>query len=179
MAIANQTTTVRDRGPTSEIRTQQRKVPAASFVLGLLTIVAMSITIWMVFFYTPIDALQGVTQRILYFHVPTAWAGMLSFIIMAALGIIYLIRPDERLDWLSRAAAIDVPIIYLSVDWWRGQHPTQQITPTNSGALPPLALITLAVGLIAFSLLYAFMMVQAYQLQRLQTLAQRLRAIVE
>ena len=249
MAIANQTTAVQDKKVTGETQKQPRKVPTVSLILGLLTIISMSITVWMIFFYSPIDALQGVTQRILYFHVPTAWAGMLSFIIMAALGIIYLIKPDERLDWVSRAAAevgivfltitlvlgslwgkpiwgtwwvwdprltatlilwfvyagylmlraywgrnhdsarggavmsiigaIDVPIIYLSVDWWRGQHPGQQITLTNSGALPPQALITLGVGLIAFSLLYAFLMVQAYQLQRLQTLAQRLRAIVE
>jgi hypothetical protein len=34
-------------------------------------------------------------------------------------------------------------------------------------------------AVIAFTLLYAFMMVQAYQLQRLQTLAQRLRASIE
>jgi heme exporter protein C len=248
MAIANQTTKIEDRHPGGELRRQERQLPLASLVLGVLTVIFMSVAIWMIFFYTPIDALQGVTQRILYFHVPAAWVGMLSFIVMAVVGIIYLIKPDERLDWLARASAevgivfltitlilgsiwakpiwgawwvwdprltatlilwfmyagylmlrsywgrthdsarggvvvsiigaIDVPIIYLSVDWWRGQHPLQQIGP-NNGDLPPQAVLTLLVALVAFSLLYAFMMTQAYQLQRLQTLAQRLRASVE
>ncbi|MBA2678690.1 MAG: cytochrome c biogenesis protein CcsA, partial [Ktedonobacteraceae bacterium] len=68
---------------------------------------------------------------------------------------------------------IDVPIIYMSVIWWRGQHPA----PVSD--LPPQATLTLLVTLVSVTLLYCFLMVQAYQLQRLQTLAQRLRAIVE
>jgi hypothetical protein len=35
------------------------------------------------------------------------------------------------------------------------------------------------VSLVTFTLLYSFLMVQLYQLERMQTLAQRLRAIVE
>jgi heme exporter protein C len=79
---------------------------------------------------------------------------------------------------LALVGVVDVPIIYLSVQWWRGQHPTAMVGVPEA-ALPPSAVLTLLVALVTFTLLYAFLMVQVYQLQRLQTLAQRLRAIVE
>ena len=79
---------------------------------------------------------------------------------------------------LALVGVVDVPIIYLSVSWWRGQHPTAMVGVPEA-ALPPSAVLTLMVALVTFTLLYSFLMVQVYQLQRLQTLAQRLRAIVE
>ncbi|GCE18074.1 cytochrome c biogenesis protein [Dictyobacter kobayashii] len=248
MALVNQITgTEGQPAATRQSASSGGRWPLASLILGGLTALTLVLALWMIFFYTPVDALQGETQRIFYFHVPTAWVGMLSFIIVAVTGIIYLFKPDARLDWLARAAAevgvvfltitlilgavwgkpiwgawwvwdakltatlilwfmyvgylmlrsymgqtsegaragavigiigaIDVPIIYLSVNWWRGQHPVPQVGV--QGALPPQATITLMVALVAITLLYAFMMVQAYQLQRLQALAQQLRAIVE
>jgi heme exporter protein C len=246
MALAKPVTGSGKLGAAGGARTQGQGLPLASLILGVLSAISLAVTFWLIFFYTPIDALQGVAQRIFYIHVPTAWAGMFSFVLMAALGIIYLIKPYEPLDLLARAAAevgvvfltitlilgslwgrpiwgawwvwdprltatlimwfmyigylmlrsyygrnhdsgrvgavvgiigaIDVPIIYLSVAWWRGQHPTQEIGA--SGALPPQALLTFAVAMVAFSLLYAFLMLQAYQLQRLQMVAQRLRETV-
>lgn len=79
---------------------------------------------------------------------------------------------------LALVGVVDVPIIYLSVQWWRGQHPTAMVGVPDA-ALPPSAVLTLMVALVTFTLFYSFLMVQIYQLQRLQTLAQRLRAIVE
>ncbi|HZR39460.1 MAG TPA: cytochrome c biogenesis protein CcsA [Ktedonobacteraceae bacterium] len=79
---------------------------------------------------------------------------------------------------LAIVGVVDVPIIYLSVQWWRGLHPSAEVGVPQS-ALPPSVVLTLMVSLVSFTLLYSFLMVQVYQLQRLQALAQRLRAIVE
>ncbi len=83
----------------------------------------------------------------------------------------------------ARAAAvlgiigfIDVPIIYEAVNWWRGLHPA---AVTTSGALPPQMLVTLLISVVTFTLLFGFLMVQLYNLEKMQTLAQRLRASVE
>ena len=94
-------------------RVHSVRLPIASLILGGLSCIGMLASIWLIFFYTPIDALQGVTQRIFYFHVPTAWVGMLGFVVMTVTGIIYLIRPDERLDWIARASG-EVGAVFLT-----------------------------------------------------------------
>ncbi len=84
---------------------QKARLPLASIILGTLSLLGMMLSIWMIFAYAPMDAVQGNPQRIFYFHVPSAWLGMLSFMIVAVGGIVYLIKKDERWDWLARAAA--------------------------------------------------------------------------
>ena len=78
---------------------------------------------------------------------------------------------------MSIICVIDVPIIYESVNWWRTLHPTAEVGV--QGALPTSVVLTLMVSLTVFTILYAVLMIQAYQLQRAQTLAQRMRAELE
>lgn len=52
---------------------------------------------------------------------------------------------------------IDVPIIYLSVDWWRTLHPQAVIT-TSGAAMPGQMVVALMVCLAGFTLLYAYLM---------------------
>lgn len=78
---------------------------------------------------------------------------------------------------LSIIGVVDVPIIYESVNWWRTLHPVAEVGV--AGALPPSVVLTLMVSLAVFTILYAALMIQGYQLQRAQTLVQRLRAGLE
>lgn len=78
---------------------------------------------------------------------------------------------------MALICVVDVPIIYESVNWWRTLHPTAEIGV--AGALPPSVVLTLMCSLAVFTLLYVFLMIQAYQLQRVQTLALRMRAELE
>jgi heme exporter protein C len=73
--------------------------------LAILTTLAMLVTIWAVFAYAPVDAVQGVAFRIFYFHVPLAWVAYLAFFLVFIASIVYLWRKDERWDWLARASA--------------------------------------------------------------------------
>jgi heme exporter protein C len=87
----------------------------------------------------------------------------------------------------ARAAAVlgivgfvDVPIDYLSVTWWRSLHPASTyIMDNGSAALPPAALFAFFVSLITFTLLFAFLLVLVYRLQRLQSLTRTLRGRIE
>jgi heme exporter protein C len=56
------------------------------------------LTGWMIFAWTPIEATQGVIQRINYVHVPVAWLAELSFVLSALFGAAYLWLRDERAD---------------------------------------------------------------------------------
>lgn len=58
---------------------------------------------------------------------------------------------------LGIVAALDVPIIYKSVEWWRGQHP-QVFGPGRRDALAPEMRATFLVCLLAFVLLYALLL---------------------
>src|SRR5437764_2041038 len=246
MALANRATHAQRR----ESRTgRPTPFPIVSTVLLVLTFIGMMISIGMIFFFVPTDAIEGIPQRIFYFHVPIAWIGMLAFGIMAIAGVAYLWKKDERWDWLARASAaigavfitlalitgsiwgrttwgtwwtwdarltttlilwfiyigylmlrsymgrtpasaragavlaiiglIDVPIIYESVNWWRTLHPQAVLPLGSSPQLPLEMLLTLVVAFITFTLLFSFLMVQLYQLEKMQTLAQQLRASVE
>ncbi len=247
MALANRNTKIERQDSSIGRAGRDARLPIVSLVLLALTFVGMMISIGMIFLYVPTDAIEGIPQRIFYFHVPVAWIGMLAFGVLAAASIGYLWKKDERWDWLARASAevgtifitlalisgsiwgrttwgtwwtwdarltttlilwfiyigymmlrsymgrtpasarsaavlaiigvIDVPIIYESVNWWRTLHPQAEVgTP---GALPPSVVLTLMISVVTFTLLYSFLMVQIYQLQKMQTLAQRLRASLE
>jgi heme exporter protein C len=78
---------------------------------------------------------------------------------------------------LAIIGIIDVPIIYESVNWWRTLHPPAQVGVQD--ALPSSVVLTLMVSLATFTLLFSFLVIQLYQLQRAQTLAQRLRTTIE
>jgi heme exporter protein C len=80
---------------------------------------------------------------------------------------------------LAIIGIIDVPIIYESVNWWRTLHPQQVLPIGSSPQLPPEMLYTLLVSFVTLTLLFSFLMVQLYQLEKMQTLAQRLRSSVE
>src|SRR6266702_5511273 len=247
MALVKREATIEQRAAKGGPKQRETRFPVISMILGALSLIGMMVSIWMIFLYAPLDAVQGEPQRIFYFHVPMAWLGMLGFGVVAAAGIGYLITKDERWDWAARASAelgaifitlalvtgsiwgetiwgtwwtwdarltttlilwfiyisylmlrsylgrtpssaragavlaiigiIDVPIIYESVNWWRTLHPTAQVGV--QGALPPSVVLTLMVSLASFTLFYTFLMILLYQLHRLQTLAQRLRASIE
>jgi heme exporter protein C len=52
----------------------------------------------MVFFYAPLEAVMGAVQKVFYFHVATAWVGMLGFIAAGVSGIAYLRTKNMKWD---------------------------------------------------------------------------------
>jgi heme exporter protein C len=88
-----------------------------------------------------------------------------SFLMLWLIYVSYLVFRGYVPDAARRAryAAVlgivgflDVPIVYLSVRWWRSEHPGQLIF--ERGGLPTSMLVVLLLGLVAFTLLYAYLM---------------------
>jgi heme exporter protein C len=246
MALKQETLSASQENNDEQTRRPPR-LPLASLILGPLTLIGMLASIWMIFLYAPMDAIEKDAQRIFYIHVPSAWVGMLAFTITAVAGIVYLVKAEEHWDWVARASAevgtvflsialitgslwgkpiwgtwwtwdpkltatlilwfmfvaylmlrsymgrshasarsgavlaiigvIDVPIIYEATNWWRTLHPTAEIG--QQAALPLPVVLTVLVSSVTFTLLYSLIMIQVYQLQKMQSIAQRLRATVE
>jgi heme exporter protein C len=90
------------------------KKPAALRILDVASIVLLLIATGMVFFYAPIEKVMGLVQKVFYFHVATAWVGMVSFGLAAVVGIIYLIKKDERLDLIS-VASVEIGLVFTMI----------------------------------------------------------------
>src|SRR6478672_11306454 len=55
--------------------------------------------------YTPIEARQGVAQKIFYLHVPAAWSSLLAFSLVGITSALYLWLQDPRLDRFAASSA--------------------------------------------------------------------------
>lgn len=203
--------------------------------LGALTVLVLTIGLFMAFVYAPMDAVQGQAQRIFYVHVPMAWLAYLAFGVILVGSIGYLWKRDMRWDRLARSGAelgflfttlvlitgslwgrpiwntfwtwdarltttlilwfiylgyfmvrsyaadaergaryaavlgivgaVDVPIIHLSVRWWRTLHPEPVVLDTGGPNLPNEMLWTLLVCFAGFTLMFVYLLVQKYRIE--------------
>ena len=221
--------------------------PSGIFRGGLFAAAAatMAITLYLVFFYAPADANLGVSQRILYYHVPVAILGLFSIVVVAAASTAHLMTRREEWDSLAYSAAevgvlltslgivtgamwakptwgiwwtwdpkltltlvlwfiyvgylmlraygpkgsqgarygavvaiigaIDAPIIYYAAELWRTTHPTLVIGPAaDSGGMDSRMAMVLLVSMVAFALLFAYVLVERYALRRSEAEADEL-----
>jgi heme exporter protein C len=64
--------------------------------------------------FTPIEARQGLAQKIFYLHVPAAWSTLLAFSLVGLAGALYLWLEDPRLDRFGAASA-EVGVVFAAV----------------------------------------------------------------
>jgi len=69
--------------------------------LSIATVLAMLITLALVFFYAPLEAEQGFLQKIFYVHVPLAIVALSGFVIGGLMAIQHLRTRDPRWDMRS------------------------------------------------------------------------------
>lgn len=66
-------------------------------------------------YFTPLEASQGIAQKIMYVHVPAAFIGLyLAFGLVAVTSVLYLWLKDEKLDRVAESAA-EVGLVFVSV----------------------------------------------------------------
>jgi len=61
--------------------------------------------------------------------------------------------------------AIDIPIIHMSVRWWRTLHPEPIVVNTGGPNLPDSMLLTLMVSFVGFTILFAHLMIQKWHVE--------------
>ena len=205
-------------------------------ILAVLGTALSMLVLWMVFFWVPTEATQGVVQRIFYIHVPAAWVAFFAFGIVAFASAVYLWLGDERADMAAVAAAeggmvfttvvlltgplwgkiawgtywtweprltltlllwfiylgyfmvraatenpekakrfaavvgivgaLDIPLIHVSVLWFRSLHPQPVVLKAEGPTLHPDMLTTLLVSCLAFTFLFLGVMMFRYGLER-------------
>jgi len=68
----------------------------------------------LVLLYAPPEQTMGLVQKVFYFHMACAWIGMLSFLVAAVSGILYLSKKELRWDRFE-ASAVEIGLIFILV----------------------------------------------------------------
>lgn len=80
-------------------------------ILDGVTIAFLLIATGMVFLYAPTEAVMGPVQKIFYFHVACAWVGMMSFVVAAVTGVIYLKTGARKWD-IAGLASVEIGMAF-------------------------------------------------------------------
>ena len=83
-------------------------------ILNVISAVAVLAAFLMAMFYAPLEKVMGEVQRVFYFHVATAWVGMLGFIAAAVVAIIYLRTQDLKWDVIG-LAAVEISLVFFLI----------------------------------------------------------------
>lgn len=97
------------------------------------------------------------------------WLIYLSYLVLRG----YVPEPIRRARFsavLGIVGFLDVPIVYLSARWWRSEHPTQFVV--EGGELPPEMLVTMLVGVVAFTFIYLYLLSVRRRIARLRAAAE-------
>ncbi len=82
--------------------------------LTIAAVVAIAITYIRAIFFTPLEALQGPAQKILYIHAPAAWVAFMAFGLVAIASALYLWLREDRLDRIAESSA-EVGVVFTTV----------------------------------------------------------------
>lgn len=83
-------------------------------ILTILSSLLFLAALAMVFLYAPLEETMNYVQKVFYFHIATAWVGMLGFMAAAVAGVVYLVRHDRKWDLLEMAA-IEISLVFFLI----------------------------------------------------------------
>ncbi|HSE28190.1 MAG TPA: cytochrome c biogenesis protein CcsA [Gemmatimonadales bacterium] len=81
------------------------RVIRAGRLLTILGLLGMALVYVLALQFTPVEARQGMAQKIFYVHAPAAWGALIAFILVGVASILYLWLHDPRLDLFAEASA--------------------------------------------------------------------------
>src|SRR5512144_872202 len=79
-------------------------------ILGVLTAICLSYTLYLALVVAPREQTMGNVQRIFYYHVPSAWTAFLLFFINFVCSIQYLVRRNPAADKVANWTVIAIGI---------------------------------------------------------------------
>ena len=88
--------------------------PTALKALDILSLILLAIATYLALVFAPTERVMGEVQRVFYFHVETAWVGLLGFVAAGVTGIIYL--RTQNLKWdLVEVAAVEISLVFFFI----------------------------------------------------------------
>lgn len=84
--------------------------------LGWIAILSLTVALFAIFILAPTERIQGVVQRLFYFHVTFAYLAYASFVMVLVASVLYLLKRSMRIDnWARSSAEIGVMFISLNL----------------------------------------------------------------
>jgi heme exporter protein C len=91
-----------------------QKKPTTLLALDIISLVLLGVSTYLALVFAPTEAVMGQVQRVFYFHVATAWVGMLGFLGATVAGIVYLIKKDLRWDIVAMSA-VEISLVFFFI----------------------------------------------------------------
>lgn len=88
--------------------------PVTLTILDIVSLIVLAIAAYLALIFAPTEAVMGDVQRVFYFHIGTAWVGLLGFLFAAITGIIYLVTKDLKWD-RAEVAAVEVSTVFFFI----------------------------------------------------------------
>ena len=73
--------------------------------LGVICLIGVVLSLYLALVWAPRERVMGDIQRIMYFHVATAWIAELAFVLVGLSSVIYLWLRERRWDIVAHASA--------------------------------------------------------------------------
>ena len=71
-----------------------------SYSLLWLNCVTIAISVGAIFFYVPTEKTEGIIQRVMYYHVPSAWVAFFAFFIVFITSILFFMEKGKGVGYL-------------------------------------------------------------------------------
>ena len=91
-----------------------QKKPTTLLALDIISIILLGVSAYLALVFAPTEVVMGDVQRVFYFHVATAWVGMLGFIAAGVSGIAYLRTGDLKWDRIE-IAAVEISLVFFFI----------------------------------------------------------------
>ena len=88
--------------------------PKALKILDIVSVILFLVAVYLALVFTPLEAVMGWVQKVFYFHVATAWVGMMGFMAAGIAGIIYLWKKDLKWD-IVEVAAVEISMVFFGI----------------------------------------------------------------
>lgn len=73
--------------------------------LGVICLIGLIVSLYLALVWAPRERVMGDIQRIMYFHVATAWIAELAFVLVGLSSVVYLWLRERRWDIVAHSAA--------------------------------------------------------------------------
>lgn len=91
-----------------------RATARRGLVLSLVALAGLAAVYLLALGHTPVEARQGLAQKIFYLHVPAAWCALMAFTLVGITSGLYLWLHDPRLDRFAASSA-EVGVAFAAV----------------------------------------------------------------